>query len=369
MAVESETQSAAEDFSPVELALATRNHGLPLESLRYDLTPVGLHYLLIHFDIPQVDAATWRLEIGGEVRSAAFALARRAQGAPAGQPRLHARVRRQRPRPALTPSAEPAVARGGGRQRRVDGNAARAAARGGRRRRRRSRGALHRPRPRHPGRARARLRAQPSARRGAPARAAPRLRDQRAAASAPARLPAPADRARLVRHDAREVARADHRPQRAVRGLPAGAPVPGEAVGGRPRHPDHEDAASLAAHPARDSRLPRPAAVPRAGAVPARRPGLVRPRADHAGRGERRRRAHLGGRGARRADRRVRLAPVDVLLGRRRARRVRALLDGQRTARATSSRPSRAGTTAATSTTPCSASPSPSAPSRAGRFG
>jgi DMSO/TMAO reductase YedYZ molybdopterin-dependent catalytic subunit len=56
------------DFSTVELALATRNHGLPLEALRYDLTPVGLHYLLIHFDIPQVDAETWRLEIRGEVR-------------------------------------------------------------------------------------------------------------------------------------------------------------------------------------------------------------------------------------------------------------------------------------------------------------
>src|SRR5262245_17014033 len=55
------------DFSAVEIALATRNHGMPLEALRYDLTPVGLHYLLIHFDIPQVDAATWRLEIGGEV--------------------------------------------------------------------------------------------------------------------------------------------------------------------------------------------------------------------------------------------------------------------------------------------------------------
>ena len=59
----------AADFSTVELALATRNHGMPLEALRYDLTPVGLHYLLIHFDIPQVDAETWRLEIGGEVRN------------------------------------------------------------------------------------------------------------------------------------------------------------------------------------------------------------------------------------------------------------------------------------------------------------
>jgi sulfane dehydrogenase subunit SoxC len=67
VSVESDTQST--DFSTVELALATRNHGLPLEALRYDVTPVGLHYLLIHFDIPQVDAGTWRLEIGGEVRS------------------------------------------------------------------------------------------------------------------------------------------------------------------------------------------------------------------------------------------------------------------------------------------------------------
>jgi DMSO/TMAO reductase YedYZ molybdopterin-dependent catalytic subunit len=75
VAVESERQSAVEDFSAVELALATRNHGFPLESLRYDLTPIGLHYLLIHFDIPQVDAATWRLEIGGEVsRPLSFSL-------------------------------------------------------------------------------------------------------------------------------------------------------------------------------------------------------------------------------------------------------------------------------------------------------
>ena len=44
-----------------ELQLATRNRGMPLEALRYDVTPTGLHYLLIHFDIPVVDAATWRL--------------------------------------------------------------------------------------------------------------------------------------------------------------------------------------------------------------------------------------------------------------------------------------------------------------------
>jgi DMSO/TMAO reductase YedYZ molybdopterin-dependent catalytic subunit len=52
-----------------ELALATRNHGMPLEALRYDVTPPGLHYVLTHFDIPAVDPATWRLEITGAVRT------------------------------------------------------------------------------------------------------------------------------------------------------------------------------------------------------------------------------------------------------------------------------------------------------------
>jgi DMSO/TMAO reductase YedYZ molybdopterin-dependent catalytic subunit len=51
-----------------ELQLATRNHGLPLEALQYDVTPVGLHYLLVHYDIPTVDAEAWRLRIGGRVR-------------------------------------------------------------------------------------------------------------------------------------------------------------------------------------------------------------------------------------------------------------------------------------------------------------
>ena len=50
-----------------ELQLATRNRGMPLEALRYDVTPTGLHYLLIHFDIPLVDVATWRLRLGGLV--------------------------------------------------------------------------------------------------------------------------------------------------------------------------------------------------------------------------------------------------------------------------------------------------------------
>jgi sulfane dehydrogenase subunit SoxC len=57
----------SETLSPDELGLAARNHGLPLEALRWPITPVGLHYLLIHYDIPIVDPASFRLTIGGAV--------------------------------------------------------------------------------------------------------------------------------------------------------------------------------------------------------------------------------------------------------------------------------------------------------------
>lgn len=52
-----------------ELGLATRNHGMPLELMRHDVTPLGGHYLLTHYDIPAADAESWRLEIGGLVRT------------------------------------------------------------------------------------------------------------------------------------------------------------------------------------------------------------------------------------------------------------------------------------------------------------
>jgi len=56
-----------EPISYEELALAARNHGMPLEGLRYDITPVGMHYLLIHFDIPAADVETWSIDVGGLV--------------------------------------------------------------------------------------------------------------------------------------------------------------------------------------------------------------------------------------------------------------------------------------------------------------
>jgi len=58
-----------------ELQLTFRNRGMPLEGLRYDVTPTGMHYLLTHFDIPEVDPTAWDLKIGGLVtRSATLSL-------------------------------------------------------------------------------------------------------------------------------------------------------------------------------------------------------------------------------------------------------------------------------------------------------
>jgi DMSO/TMAO reductase YedYZ molybdopterin-dependent catalytic subunit len=54
-------------FHKEELQLAFRNRGMPLEALRYPITPTGMHYLLIHFDIPYVALEDWRLVIGGLV--------------------------------------------------------------------------------------------------------------------------------------------------------------------------------------------------------------------------------------------------------------------------------------------------------------
>jgi DMSO/TMAO reductase YedYZ molybdopterin-dependent catalytic subunit len=56
-----------EGFGQDELALAARNHGLPLEALRYDVTPLGLHYVLTHYDIPYVRGDEWALAVGGAV--------------------------------------------------------------------------------------------------------------------------------------------------------------------------------------------------------------------------------------------------------------------------------------------------------------
>ena len=57
------------DFSIYEIALAFRNHGFPMEVLELPITPLGLHYLLIHFDIPvHLHAKGYSITIGGQVK-------------------------------------------------------------------------------------------------------------------------------------------------------------------------------------------------------------------------------------------------------------------------------------------------------------
>jgi len=53
-----------------ELQLSARNHSMPLEALRRDVTPPGLHYVLTHFDIPDIEASSWHLRINGAVERA-----------------------------------------------------------------------------------------------------------------------------------------------------------------------------------------------------------------------------------------------------------------------------------------------------------
>ncbi|MCF2529821.1 sulfite oxidase [Yinghuangia soli] len=58
-----------EGLSDAELALAARNHGMPLEALLHDTTPPGLHYVLVHYDIPFVPPdSPWPVTVDGLVR-------------------------------------------------------------------------------------------------------------------------------------------------------------------------------------------------------------------------------------------------------------------------------------------------------------
>ena len=101
---------------------------MPLEALRYDVTPIGLHYLLIHFDIPTpgrdhlVPDNVWR------GRAAAGAGPRRYPRHSAPNRSRDARVRRERPRQIDSASSQRTLARRGGRYCRADGHATPAAA-------------------------------------------------------------------------------------------------------------------------------------------------------------------------------------------------------------------------------------------------
>jgi len=60
---------ARESFGRTEVELAFRNHGGFIEALKSDITPTGMHYLLVHYDVPLLDAATHTLHVEGHVRN------------------------------------------------------------------------------------------------------------------------------------------------------------------------------------------------------------------------------------------------------------------------------------------------------------
>jgi DMSO/TMAO reductase YedYZ molybdopterin-dependent catalytic subunit len=55
------------EFTREEVRLALRNPGMPLEALRHPITPIGMHYVLVHFDVPDVDDARHELVVDGLV--------------------------------------------------------------------------------------------------------------------------------------------------------------------------------------------------------------------------------------------------------------------------------------------------------------
>lgn len=52
-----------------ETRLAFRRHGFPLEALDYPITPLGMHFVLLHFDVPRLDAVKpYTITVEGHVR-------------------------------------------------------------------------------------------------------------------------------------------------------------------------------------------------------------------------------------------------------------------------------------------------------------
>src|ERR1700758_5852965 len=58
-----------DNFTVMEVVGKSRCHGMQLEGLTYPITPIGMHYLLIHYDIPVLDDSTYRLKVDGLVKN------------------------------------------------------------------------------------------------------------------------------------------------------------------------------------------------------------------------------------------------------------------------------------------------------------
>jgi DMSO/TMAO reductase YedYZ molybdopterin-dependent catalytic subunit len=58
-----------DNFTVMEVVGKSRCHGMQLEGLTYPITPIGMHYLLIHYDIPELDEKTYQINVGGLVKN------------------------------------------------------------------------------------------------------------------------------------------------------------------------------------------------------------------------------------------------------------------------------------------------------------
>ena len=72
---------------------------------------MGLHYLLVHYDVPLVEASAWRLEVSGAVEQPLTLSLDDLRERPSID--LTATMECARPRPARAAAVEPTVAHGG----------------------------------------------------------------------------------------------------------------------------------------------------------------------------------------------------------------------------------------------------------------
>jgi len=56
------------EFTREEVLQAQRCHSMHMEGICYPTTPIGMHFLLIHYDVPFVDPETYELSVEGLVR-------------------------------------------------------------------------------------------------------------------------------------------------------------------------------------------------------------------------------------------------------------------------------------------------------------
>jgi sulfane dehydrogenase subunit SoxC len=106
-----EFATSQEEFTRQEVKSALRNAGMPLEGLRYPITPIGMHFHLIHFDIPSIDPDTYELPIEGRLRRPLRLTPDDIKARPAVTMPVMMGVRRHRARTPLSSPPISAVAR------------------------------------------------------------------------------------------------------------------------------------------------------------------------------------------------------------------------------------------------------------------